>query len=106
MKKAASPPAAVQALSLLGKWTRLAQGHVALAAGCSCGVGVTSLRVQDFERDILDFLQGKHGELAQAPSVADLLRELARPGGGKAAALVLADLERTIDSFEQQHSGR
>ena len=107
MKKTAAPSASVQALRLLGKWTRIAQGHVALASGCSCGVGMSNLRVLDFEEQILEFLQGRHGANAQAASVGDLLRALAQPGSaGKAALAVLADLERTIDSFEQQHSGR
>ena len=107
MKKTAAPSASGQALRLLGKWTRIAQGHVALASGCSCGVGVSNLRVLDFEEQILEFLQGRHGANAQAASVGDLLRALAQPGSaGKAALAVLADLERTIDSFEQQHSGR
>jgi len=106
VKKTASPSASVQALRLLGKWTRIAQGHVALAAGCSCGVGVSNLRVLDFEEQILEYLQGRHGASAQAASVDELLRALARPGTAGKAAAVLADLERTIDSFEQQHSGR
>ena len=103
-RKAVLPPSAsVVALRLLGAWNRIARGHVALAAGCSCGVGVASLQVQDFEEQILEFLHGRHA--ARAQSIPELLTAIARSGGEEARA-ILADLERTIDSFEQQHSGR
>lgn len=104
-RQPAAPSASVLALRLLGRWTRIAQGHVALATGCSCGVGVSSLRVRDFEAQILEYLLGKHGARAQAGSVADLLRASATPanGQGRETLALLADLERTIDSFEQQH---
>lgn len=100
---AASPKPAVLALRLLGAWNRLAQGHVAMSTGCTCGVGASNLRVQDFEEQILEFLRDKHG--ANAGSIPDLLTAIVKAGGEGARAL-LSDLERTIDSFEQQHSGR
>jgi hypothetical protein len=103
-RKAVVPPSAcVEALRLLGAWNRIARGHVALAAGCSCGVGVASLQVQDFEEEILQFLRGRHA--ARAQSIPELLAGVARSGGEEARPL-LADLARTIDSFEEQHSGR
>lgn len=107
MRKAAAKPAApsVVALRLLGAWNRLAQGHVALAAGCSCGVGVSNLRVQDFEEDILEFLRGRHGPLLRGASIAETLTLIARENDAQAAAL-LGDLERSLASFEAQHSGR
>lgn len=100
---AVAPTPAVLALRLLGAWNRIARGHVALSAGCSCGVGTSNVRVQDFEEQILEYLQGKHGSVPA--SIADLLTGIAKNGGEKSMA-ILADLERTIDSFEQQHSGR
>ncbi len=104
----------VQALRLLGKWSSIARGHVALAAGCSCGVGVSNLRVADFDGQILDYLQTKHAassparELLKASGgLGDLLRALAKATRrDKAVALLLADIERTLASFEEQHSGR
>lgn len=96
---------AAQALRLLGAWNRLAQGHVALSAGCSCGVGVSNLRVQDFEEDILEFLRSRHGALGTGERIADVLTKIARDNPPHAGAL-LADLERSLDSFEAQHSGR
>ncbi|MFM7570226.1 MAG: hypothetical protein ACKO8O_16210 [Betaproteobacteria bacterium] len=93
------------AVKLLGNWNRIAHGHVALSAGCSCGVGVSNLRVQDFEQDILDFLKTRHA-LAQGPSsIAELLANLAR-ADDLAALPLLTDLGRSLESFEAQHSGR
>jgi hypothetical protein len=99
----------VTALRLLGRWTAIAQGHVALGTGCTCGVASGSLRVQDFEEQILDYLRTKHGPgRVSETDVGDLLRALAKPGEMPLATMraLLEDLERTIDSFEQQHSGR
>ena len=106
-KAAAAPSPALLAMQLLGRWTKLSQGHVALSLGCSCGVGAPNLRVQDFEEQILEFLRGKHG--GNAGSIAELLTGIARAGDAAAAPQslrLLADLERSVESFEQQHSGR
>ena len=109
--------AAVEATRLLGRWTKLAQGHVMFGSGCSCGVGV-GVRLQDFEQQILDHLHARHGAAAveragyrqgEAGNVAALLRAIAtqaaveQPAGQLA---LLADLERTIDSFDELHRGR
>lgn len=102
---AASADPSVLALQLLGSWNRLANGHVALSAGCSCGVADSPLRVQDFEQDILDFLRGRHPVALRADSIQALLTNLARNADDR-AQLVLADLARSIESFEVQHSGR
>lgn len=101
--KGAQHSGRVTALRLLGTWNRISRGHVALATGCSCGVGSTDLRVQDFEEQILEFLQGRHR--ITAPTIADLLTGIAKAGGDEANP-ILADLERTLQSFEEQHSGR
>ena len=90
---------AVTAISLLGKWQRVSAGHMVFAAGCSCGAAATSVRVQDYEQDILAFLRKKHG--VQAASIAELLKSMARSG----ARAVLEDLERSLDSFESAHRG-
>lgn len=91
-------------MRLLGKWQRLASGHVLLAGGCTCGVTATSVRVQDFEQDILAFLRGRHAR--GAASLAELLAGLGRSRGGGAAELaLLRDLERSLDSFEEVHRG-
>jgi hypothetical protein len=92
----------VEAIRLLGRWQRVSSGHVVFSAGCSCGAAATSVRVQDYEQDILGFLRGRHG--TGASSIADLLAGIARRSAKTDAAL-LADLERSIDSFESLHRG-
>ena len=96
-------PPAVLAIQLLGHWNRIAGGHVALAAGCSCGVAMPNVRVQDFEEQILEYLHGRHG--GSWKSISDLLTSIAR-NGESAGPAILQDLQRTFESFEQQHSGR
>ena len=93
--------AAVEATRLLGKWTRLAQGHLVFGAGCSCGAGFANLRLADFEPQILDYLKTRH-TVGEINGVADLLRSIAKGEGDKQLAL-LADLERSIDSFDELH---
>jgi len=100
--------AALEATRLLGKWTKLAQGHVMFGAGCSCGVGFSNLRLQDFEPQILDYLRTKHGDTGFA-TIADLLRAIATDGEGKKTGeplALLADLARSLDSFDELHRGR
>jgi len=89
-------------MRLLGQWQRVSRGHVVFGAGCSCGAASTSVRVQDYEQDILGFLRGRHG--TAAPTIVGLLTGVAR-GGTQADLAMLADLERSIDSFESQHRG-
>jgi hypothetical protein len=98
--------AALEATQLLGKWTRLAQGHVMFGAGCSCGLGAPGLRLADFEPQILDYLRTRHGVSGFA-GIPDLLRSIAREGDAKTERLgLLADLSRSLDSFDELHRGR
>jgi hypothetical protein len=95
-----------EATRLLGKWTKLAQGHVTFGSGCSCGAGV-GMRLQDFEQQILEFLHGRHGDSGHA-AITDLLRAIATQDSGKdesARLALLADLARSLDSFEELHRG-
>jgi hypothetical protein len=46
--------ARVHAATLLGRWRRLAQGHLPLGTGCSCGALAVNIRVADLERDLLE----------------------------------------------------
>ena len=104
--KARRPVApAVLAIQLLGQWNRIAGGHVALAAGCSCGVAVPNVRVQDFEEQILEYLHGRHG--GGWKSITELLGAIARgseagwagdPAGPAAHFGILrATTQRTVD---------
>jgi len=97
--------AAVEATRLLGKWTRLAQGHAFFGGGCSCGLGFASLSVRDFEPQILDYLKSKHG-VGGFAGVPDLLRSIVKEGEREGQLALLADLERSLDSFDELHRGK
>lgn len=100
---------AVEALRLLGKWQRVSAGHVVLGSGCSCGIELTSARVPDFEQDILSFLRGRHDVGEKVTSIAALLVAMARQTGSAGSSerlALLADLERSIESFEEVHRGQ
>jgi len=69
---------------------------------------LTSVRIQDFEQDILGFLQRRHRASKGATSIAALLTMIGRrkPGAGDDQELaLLSDLERSIDSFDELHRG-
>ena len=100
---------AAEAMRLLGRWQRVSTGHVVLGSGCSCGVELTSVRVPDFEQDILSFLRGRHRIEESLTSIAALLIAMARQtasAGALERLALLADLERSLDSFEEVHRGR
>jgi len=122
-RSTAARQAAIEATRLLGKWTRIAQGHLSFGIGCSCGMGIVNIQARDFELQILDYLHDKHSR-AGAGAVLELLRERAgyRPGvagsitellraiatrapGPEAEAqlALLRGLERSIDSFDEVH---
>jgi hypothetical protein len=115
--------AAIEATRLLGKWTRIAQGHLSFGIGCSCGMGIVNIQARDFELQILDYLYGKHSragaeavlallreragyQAGAAGSITELLRAIATRAPGHASEPQLAllrDLERSIDSFDEVH---
>jgi hypothetical protein len=98
-KKASAPDPRVRAATLLGRWTRLAQGHLPLGAGCSCGAAA-SVPVANFEQDLLDYLGQRFPAASQAASVRDLLSGAAR---SPLPPELLEGLERSIESFENVH---
>jgi hypothetical protein len=55
----------VLALQLLGRWTRIAQGHIPIGAACSCGAGGSaeplSLSAAALEPDLMGYLLGRFG---------------------------------------------
>ena len=72
-------------------------------SGCSCGVGV-GVRLQDFEPQILDYLRAKHGDTGHT-AITELLRAIATQDSGKESGALLADLARSLDSFDELHRG-
>jgi hypothetical protein len=106
-KRQRARDARIEALQLLGKWTRLAQGHVVLGGNCSCGLAGGSLPIVDFEQQILDYLNGKYAYKPGGPgNLGELLRSIAaQPAGTDSVKWLslLDDLKRTLDSFDEQH---
>ena len=60
-----------QAAYLSGLWNRLSGQHIAL--GCSCSMSGISVTLEDFERDIADYLWAESERLGQTQVVAFLL---------------------------------
>ena len=107
-----------QARRLSDLWNRLATQHVAL--GCSCLMGGVSVTLEDFERDIADYLWAESERLGEAAVEAFLLASgpiaeqpravrgvLERLESGQAADAVagwlLPRLSKTIESFAKLH---
>ena len=124
-KRAAPRDPRIEAMQLLGKWASLAQGHVLIGGSCSCGVGGGNLRVEEFEQQILDFLGAKYSaggngavarlmreragyETGKAGSLPALLRAIAAEPqeAGRESVALLADLKRTLESFDELHRSR
>lgn len=115
------PSIPLRALQLLGRWTRVSQGHLALGAGCICGGMMVGVRAQDLELNVLDYLATRHsGDAAigrllsecagyrdgTAGSLSNMLQAIARRtdvAPESAQAALLDDLERTIESFDAAH---
>jgi hypothetical protein len=108
IRRKAVRDARIEALQMLGRWTSLGQAHVLMGAGCTCGVAGGSMRVEEFEQQILDYLAGKHAAARQFRSLGELLRSIAAPRGGEPGAglSLLDDLKRTLDSFDELHRSR
>jgi hypothetical protein len=112
----------LRAMQLLGKWTRVAQGHLPMGLGCACAGGMEGVPASDLEVNILDYLHQKYGrgsvvatlmhqhagyQESTAGRLSDLLKSIAmQPLKTELAQGLLDDLATTIDSFEAMHAGR
>jgi hypothetical protein len=107
-----------QAAYLSGLWNRLSAQHIAL--GCSCSMSGISVTLEDFERDIADYLWAESERLGQAEVVGFLLAPgpiasqdravrgiLDRLQAGEAceaaAQWLLARMTTTIESYARLH---
>lgn len=107
-----------EAARLAALWDRLSAQHIAL--GCSCLMGGVSVRLEDFERDIADWLWAESERLGEAAVVAFLLAPgpiesqdravrliLERLEAGQAdepvARWLLARLTRSLESYARLH---
>ena len=109
---------AQQASALLALWHRLSTQHIAL--GCSCGMSGISVTLEDFERDIADYLWAESERLGQGAVVEFLLAPgpiasqdrairaiLGRLEAGEAenevADWLLTRMTKTIESYAKLH---
>lgn len=114
----ATTPHQQQAAYLAELWHRLSAQHIAL--GCSCTMSGISVTLEDFERDIADYLWAESERLGQADVVAFLLAPgplseqpqavrgiLARLEEGEAdddvAQWLLARMTKTLESYARLH---
>lgn len=111
-------PRQEQATRLAELWHRLSAQHIAL--GCSCTMSGISVTLEDFERDIADYLWAESERFGEHAVVAFLLSQgpiseqpravrdiLARLEDGQAdegvADWLLARLTKTIESYAKLH---
>lgn len=120
---------AARAQRLLGLWSALSVQHVALGSACACCIGAVTLRLDDFELDIVDYLDdaGRRSGIDEVVDFFEGLKPGARPGqsppparplvemlerieqGGvseSVAAWLVPRLERTLESFAREHGPR
>jgi hypothetical protein len=100
-----NPAPSILAVRLLGRWTELARRHVPLGAGCACGPGFAGVQLADFESQVLDYLRSRHGGVS-SPDIASLLAGIAKGESAVPAHAregLLADLSRTLESFDEVH---
>jgi hypothetical protein len=124
-KGATAPP--IEAMQLLGRWTRVAQGHIGFGGGCACsGAEFCNMQAKDMEQHILDYIESKYRAAgaadvcalladragyrrAESGSISELLRALATPSGEsipeRRQMEVLADLGRSIESLDEAQRG-
>ena len=123
MSLAVADDLAVRAERMLTLWSQLAMRHVALGAACACGTGGVSLRLEDFELDIVGYLEdaGLRSGMAEvvaffqalqvaAPRDQPLRRLLEDIEQNRVASAVsewlLPKVERTLGSFAELHGPR
>jgi hypothetical protein len=112
-----------KARNLLDTWDRLARAHTMIGAGCSCGIGGVVVALEDFEQDIVDYLQAeaerlgradvmnclaqtREGDLWSIPRLLGSFSQHTVPYEPEAGTFVLERLTRTLRSFEQLHGSR
>ena len=116
--KASLPQVQARALLMCGRWMRIGRRGVSVMAGCMCGFD-TAIEAGELDAMVLDYLCERHaGQAAtqrflagfvqsqQGGGVLGLLKALAQEGHGldaRAADALLAALEPTISSIEEQH---
>lgn len=115
----------VLAMSLLGRWSKVSQGHIAFGGGCSCGGDFGPIHMSQMEMHVMDYLASKYADNAaiqrllvevagykpnEAGQLGEVLKAFAmRSADGIAAQdqlSILVDLERSIESLDEITRGR
>lgn len=108
---------------LLGLWSELSMQHVALGASCACGIGGISLRLNDFELDIVGYLEdaGLRSGIADVAGFFEAMQQAGWPAQplvrlledtrqehlpGAVGEWLLPKVERTLRSFAELHGPR
>ncbi len=125
-RKAPAPvDAPLKAMSLLGRWGRVSQGHVAFGGGCSCGGGMGPVHMSEMEMHVMDYLAAKYADNApvqallieraaykpnESGNIGELLKVIATRSADAVSEetqqAMLADLERSIESLDEITGGR
>ena len=90
---------------LVERWTRLTRSSVPFAFGCACGGAVGHVRAQDFEADLIAYLQLRVVALEGAPrpdarTLVEFLQSL-RTASAAVHDALLRDADRAIRSWER-----
>jgi hypothetical protein len=110
--------AIAQAAYLGALWHRLSAQHIAL--GCSCGMSGISVTLEDFERDIADYLWAESerlgadatvdfllqpGPIAEQEKAVRMILERIQAGEAKDAVTdwLLPRMTKTIESYAKLH---
>lgn len=111
---------------LLAMWSELSMRHVTLGTACGCGMGGISLRLEDFELDIVDYLHdaaarsdeaavaawgraelGAVADSGEVRRMRDLIDALRHPKTPQAVTeWLLPRMERTLHSYAELHGPR
>ena len=95
----------IEAATLLGRWTAIAERH---ANGCSCCPGLGDVSIEQVEGSVAAWLRDRHSLLQEGASVSGLLRDcVARRASASAEALrpLFKDLDEALTYLERVQRG-
>jgi hypothetical protein len=92
---------AVEAASLLGRWSLIAERH---ANGCSCCPGLGEVTIEQVEGSVLGWLRERHAPLRERGSVTALLKDCVERKVSVNPDL-LRDLAEALDHLERIQAG-
>ena len=115
-----APDAPLKAMSLLGRWGKVSQGHVAFGGGCSCGGGMGPVHMSEMEMHVMDYLAAKYAgnaaiqallvgrggyKAGESGNLGEVLKAMAMRDASEVLLedqlSMLADLERSIESLDE-----